>query len=77
MANYAIHDGAIVRNVIVADSQELAEQITGSMALETNGEPWIAWEWQDGAWRHPRPGPNYVWDSETQDWVLPPSPVQE
>jgi hypothetical protein len=53
MANFAIHDGATVVNVIVADSVEIAEQITGLQAIETTGQPWTNWIYKDGEWVDP------------------------
>jgi hypothetical protein len=53
MTNFAIHNGSAVVNVIVADSQEIAEQVTGLQAVETTGEPWIGWELVDGEWVDP------------------------
>jgi hypothetical protein len=53
MANFAIHDGVAVVNVIVADSKEIAEQVTSLEAIETTGEPWTGWVYQDGEWINP------------------------
>lgn len=69
MPNYAIHDEHIVSNVIVCDTQAVAEEVTGMRALETEGEPWIGWMMIDGEWRSPQPGPEYVWDGTA--WVVP------
>lgn len=55
MAQYAIHNGIVIVNVIVADSQEIAEEATGLQAFETSGEPWIGWILQDGDWVSPYP----------------------
>lgn len=43
MPNYAIHNGQVITNVIVADSKEIAEESSGLLAIETNGQPWIGW----------------------------------
>lgn len=53
MANFAIHDGHTVVNVIVAESAEIAEEVMGMQALETNGAPWIGWTLVDGEWVAP------------------------
>lgn len=53
MPNYAIHDGATVHNVIVCDTQGLAEELTGMQAVETEGVPWIGWTLVDGEWVDP------------------------
>jgi hypothetical protein len=60
MANFAIHDGTTVVNVIIADSKEIAEEITGLQALETTGEPWISWVLVDGEWIDPNPAPEFI-----------------
>ena len=78
MRKYAIHDGATVHNVIVCDTQGLAEEVTGMQAVETEGVPWIGWTLVDGEWRPPQPGPEYVWDGAA--WVVPepePAPAGE
>lgn len=50
MKNIAVHDGTTIRNVIVAESLEIAEAVTGLQAMETDGEPWIGWVNVDGEW---------------------------
>lgn len=52
---YAIIENDKVVNVILADSQEIAEQATGLEALETTGEPWLDWVRIDGQWVEPQP----------------------
>ncbi len=69
MPNYAIHDGATVHNVIVCDTQALAEELTEMQAVETTGVPWIGWTMEVEGWRAPQPGPEYVWDGTA--WVVP------
>lgn len=69
MANFAIHDGVRVVNVIVADTAEIAEEVTGLVAVETNGEPWVDWMLHGAEWRPPAPFPSWVWDGDT--WVAP------
>ena len=51
MANYAVIKDGIVDNVIVADTQEIAEQATGLTCVEIEylpGSPGIGWSY-DGA----------------------------
>lgn len=48
MANYAIIKDGIVDNVIVADTQEVAEQVTGLTCVEIEqipGGPGIGWSY--------------------------------
>lgn len=53
MPTFAVHDGTTVLNVIVADSQEIAEDVTGLQAVETEGAPWSGWMLIDGQWVAP------------------------
>lgn len=75
MANFAIHDGSTVLNVIVADSVESAESVTGLSAIETFGEPWIGWVAVDTGWAPPSPFYSWVWNGT--EWVAPtPMPTE-
>jgi len=53
MANYAIIEDNKVANVIVADSAEIAVEVTGKEVIETTGEPWLDWTRTDGVWSAP------------------------
>lgn len=54
MADFAISDGSTIVNVIVADSQEIAEQATSMTAIPTSpGGVWIGWTLVDGEWVAP------------------------
>ena len=51
MANYAVIKDGVVDNVIVADTQEIAEMVTGLTCVEVSnepGSPGIGWTY-DGA----------------------------
>jgi hypothetical protein len=51
MANYAVIKDGIVNNVIVADTKEIAETVTGLTCVEVEhvpGSPGIGWSY-DGA----------------------------
>ena len=51
MANYAVIKDGVVNNVIVADTQEIAEAVTGLTCVEVSNEPGapgIGWTY-DGA----------------------------
>jgi hypothetical protein len=39
MANYAVIKDGLVTNVIVAESQEIAESVAGLTCVEVNNEP--------------------------------------
>lgn len=46
MANYAVVINGVVDNVIIADSKEIAEQVTGLICIEYEnipGAPGIGW----------------------------------
>ena len=53
MANYAIIENDYVTNVIVADSKEIAEQVTSGEVLEATGDFWIGWHRVNGVWVNP------------------------
>ena len=53
MTKYAIIENNKVINVIVADSAEIAAEVTNKEVLETTGEPWIDWTRTDGVWSAP------------------------
>ena len=55
MANYAIIENDVVTNVIVAESKEIAEEVTGLEAIETTGQPWVGWTRVDGEFIDPTP----------------------
>jgi hypothetical protein len=78
MPDFAIHNGTEVVNVIVADSLEIAESVTGMEAIEvtTNG-PGVGWVKDDNGWitTTPSPYPSWSWDYEQMTYVPPvPSP---
>lgn len=53
MANYAIIENDKVINVIVADSAELAAELTGKEVTEAIDGLWIDWTRTDGVWSAP------------------------
>jgi hypothetical protein len=53
MANYAIIEDNKVINVIVADSAELAAEVTGKEVTEATDGLWIDWTRIDGVWSRP------------------------
>lgn len=53
MNNYAIIDNKKIINVVVAESKEMAEQITGKEVIETTGAPWIDWILLNDVWTAP------------------------
>ena len=56
MKNYLIIKNNVVVNVIVADSIEIAEQVTGAEAIEsTSSTPWIGWTRSGSNWIAPTP----------------------
>lgn len=71
MPNFAVYSGDTIVNVVVAESAELAEEVTGLSAVETTGEPWIGWTKHDGAWRPPSPFPSWVWNGTAWEAPVP------
>ncbi len=70
MPNYAIHDGNVVVNVIVADTPTIAQQVTGLNAIETTGTPWIGWTRHKDGWRPPAPSDGeWEWDNDSGSWI--------
>lgn len=53
MTNYAIIEDNKVINVIVADSAELAAEVTGKEVVEATDGLWIDWTRTDGVWSAP------------------------
>jgi hypothetical protein len=55
MANYAVINDNIVENIIVADTKEIAEQVTGKECIEyTDSNPvGIDWTYSDGVFTAP------------------------
>ena len=53
MANYAIIENEKVINVIVADSAELAAELTGKEVVEATNGLWIDWTRNNGVWSAP------------------------
>ena len=55
MTNYAIKDGSAIINVIVAETKEIAEEVTNLEAIEITEELplGIGWELVDEEWRMP------------------------
>lgn len=73
MPKYAvIQEDGVVFNTIVSDTKEIAESITGFSCVEYTDEPAEPGGTWDGQKFKPRkPGPDYVWDEDTQLWVEP------
>jgi hypothetical protein len=53
MTNYAIIEDNKVINVIVADSAEIAAEVTGKEVTEAINGLWIDWTRIDGVWLEP------------------------
>lgn len=69
MPNYAISDGSKIVNAIIADSKEVAEEITGMTAVEVTNGPWIGWTLEVDGWREPSPYPSWNWNGS--EWQSP------
>lgn len=75
MANYAVTENGLVENVIVADSKEIAEELTGKECIEyTNENPiGIGWTWNESAttWAPPSPYPSWNYNNTNKTWEAP------
>ncbi len=77
MGKYAIINGTNVVNLIVAESKEIAEQLTGLVAVEvleddSDAEPGGTYENGIFIWG-PAPFPSWTWNQTTRDYD-PPTP---
>lgn len=82
MANYAVINNGTVVNTIVADSQEIAEQLTGLSCIEYTSENplGINWYFNETANKYVSPSPYASWVYNVADdvWEAPiPMPVEE
>jgi hypothetical protein len=82
MANYAVIDNGTVINAIVADSLEVAQELTGLTCLEyTEENPLgINWYWDDTADAYITPAPyaSWVYNYTAKNWEAPVEmPVEE
>jgi hypothetical protein len=58
MANYFIYDGTSIVNFILADTKEIAEEVTGMTVILDSDAPEgmnIGWKLIDGLWINPNP----------------------
>lgn len=54
MANYLVIEDNKVINVIVADTAEIAAEVTGKEVIEsTSSEPWLNWTRSGDTWAEP------------------------
>lgn len=68
MTDWAIIENDIVTNVIVADSKEIAESITGKEAVECPRNIGIGCDRVNGVLRPKKPEGNFIWNEETLSW---------
>jgi hypothetical protein len=71
MKKYAVIENNMVINVISADSEQEAKNISGLDVVETEGVPWLYWTLQDDKWIPPAPFEFWTWDGT--NWN-PPTP---
>lgn len=81
MAKYGVVENKIITNVIVAESKELAESITGQECIEyTHNELGVGWYWNDeiNQYIEPCPYDSWTFNVENQVWEAPiPMPVED
>lgn len=80
MAGYAVIENNVVVNVIEAESQEVAEQVTGKTCIEqTHENPLsIDWYWNEQYSKYIPPSIFSSWIYDGENWTAPTSmPVEE
>ena len=79
MSNFAVIENEIITNVIIADTIEIAEEVTGKscMLLEEDSRLGIGWFWDEAnnCYLSPKPYPSWSLD-ENFDWQAP-TPMPE
>ena len=57
MAVWLVHDGTTIVNAVLADTQQIAEDVTGLDVIpaSVDGVPWIGWILVNGEWVEPPP----------------------
>lgn len=72
MASWAIIENDKVVNLIIADSKEIAENITGLEAINDEGWIGVGFEKTPDGWRLPYPedGLTYTWNDTFKIWDL-------
>lgn len=54
MPNYLVIEDDVIINVIVADTAEVAAEVTGKEVIEsTSSEPWLNWTRSGDTWTAP------------------------
>jgi hypothetical protein len=71
MSKYAVIKDEVVINLIVADSKDIAEEVTGETCIECDDQPVEIGGTYDGTrFINPKPYPSWVLDEEYK-WVAP------
>ena len=73
MKNWIIVENDIVINLIIADTKEIAQEVSGKEAIGDNGYICIGWDRKSGEWKSPQPYNSWIWDSNLKNWE-PPTP---
>lgn len=77
MANYAIIENEEITNVIVADTVEIAEQVTGLQAVITTDDlvrgagRGATFDAELGFYVSPSPFPSWIMNTESRVWEAP------
>lgn len=73
MATYAVIENGSVVNVILADSKEIAEEVTQKECLEVTEENpiGIGWEWKNEFNKYVGPAPFASWVYDGDKWNAP------
>jgi predicted small secreted protein len=71
MKKYAVHNNSVITNIIVAENEQIARDISGEEVFEVVEFAGINWINVDGTWIAPSPYPSWILDEETKQWVAP------
>lgn len=73
MANYAVLDGINVLNTIVADSKEIAEEVTGKTCIlfTENEKAQSGGTYENGTFIPPKPYPSWILNTQKNEWNAP------
>ena len=69
MSEWLIHDGKTILNAIIADSQKIAEEVSGMSAMIAENDEWIGWIKVEDSWVPPKPFASWQWDGN--EWIAP------
>jgi hypothetical protein len=74
LTQWAVVKNNTAENIIIADTQQIAEEVSGKSVIELKDTDIISigWNFDNGVWYAPKPtdGNEYTWDTGSMSWVL-------